>query len=257
MIAVHLFQKMFNNYMKTVITQAKKIIYFSDGCATQYKNCKAFLILCYHKKDFSLDADWNFFATSHGKGPCDGLGGTVKRLVARASLQRPTADQILTPVAFYDFCCEKISNIEFGFATVGDHEEEEKLLKLRLDPAQTITGTRKFHQFIPLDNSKLAVKRFSLDLNSHTKSVVKGNQSDIRIDDVAGYITVHYDGHWYVGYVKEVDEVEEAATIQFLHPHGPSPSFVYPRRDDILIVGIQDILTLVTVNTSNGRTYEN
>ena len=165
-------------------------------------------------------------------------------------------DQILTPVAFYDFCCEKISNIEFGFATVGDHEEEEKLLKLRLDPAQTITGTRKFHQFIPLDYSKLAVKRFSLDLNSHTKSVVKGNQSDIRIDNVAGYITAHYDGHWYVGYVKEVDEVEEAATIQFLHPHGPSPSFVYPRRDDILIVGIQDILTLVTVNTSNGRTYK-
>ena len=28
-----------------------------------------------------------FFATSHGKSPCDGIGGTIKHLVARASLQ--------------------------------------------------------------------------------------------------------------------------------------------------------------------------
>ena len=64
-----------------------KIIYFSDGAAAQYKNRKNFLNLCHHKADFGVDAEWHFFATSHGKGPCDGLGGTVKRLAARASLQ--------------------------------------------------------------------------------------------------------------------------------------------------------------------------
>ena len=53
--------------------------------AGQYKNCKNFLNLCHHESDFGLDAEWNFFATSHGKGPCDGVGGIVKRLAARAS----------------------------------------------------------------------------------------------------------------------------------------------------------------------------
>ena len=28
-----------------------------------------------------------FFATSHGKNACDGVGGTIKRLAAHASLQ--------------------------------------------------------------------------------------------------------------------------------------------------------------------------
>jgi len=65
----------------------QKILYFSDEAASQYKNCKNFLNLCHHKVDFGVDAEWHFFATSHGKGPCDGLGGTVKRLAARASLQ--------------------------------------------------------------------------------------------------------------------------------------------------------------------------
>ena len=35
-------------------------------------------------------------ATAHGKGACDGIGGTVKRLAARASLQKPYSDQIMT-----------------------------------------------------------------------------------------------------------------------------------------------------------------
>ena len=37
--------------------------------------------------DFQLAAEWNFFAMSHGKNPCDNIGGIAKRLVANASLQ--------------------------------------------------------------------------------------------------------------------------------------------------------------------------
>ena len=76
--------------------QISIIEYFSDGCAAQYKNYKNFLNLCYHKDEFGLNAIWSFFATSHGKSPCDGIGGTVKRQIARASLHKPLNDQILT-----------------------------------------------------------------------------------------------------------------------------------------------------------------
>ena len=31
-----------------------------------------------------LKLEWHFFATSHGKGAVDGIGGTVKRTVLRA-----------------------------------------------------------------------------------------------------------------------------------------------------------------------------
>ena len=37
--------------------------------------------------DYELKAEWHFFHTSHGKNPCNGIGGTVKHLLARASLQ--------------------------------------------------------------------------------------------------------------------------------------------------------------------------
>ena len=65
----------------------KKMNNFSDGSAQKYKNFKNFINLCHHKDDFNLEHVCNFFATSHGKSACDGIGGTVKRPAAKASLQ--------------------------------------------------------------------------------------------------------------------------------------------------------------------------
>ena len=99
-VAVHLFQKSFIAFLKNLLParlHPKNIIYFSDGAASQYKNRKKFLNLCHYKDDFRVKAEWHFSATSHGKGACDILGGTVKRLAARASLQRPYNDQLMTP----------------------------------------------------------------------------------------------------------------------------------------------------------------
>ena len=106
-------QKHVTNYIKDNLPLVSKIYYFSDGCGGQYKNYKNFLNLCNHKNDFGLVAEWIFFATSHGKSPCDGIGGTVKRLTARASLQRPLDKQILSVDKMFEFCCEKIKNINF------------------------------------------------------------------------------------------------------------------------------------------------
>lgn len=54
------------------------------------------------------------FATSHGKGPCDGVGGALKRAAAHASLQRPLDNQIVNARDLYLFAkgLEKI-NVEF------------------------------------------------------------------------------------------------------------------------------------------------
>ena len=58
------------------------MFYFYYGAAAQYKIRKNFINLCHHEIDFGIPAQWHFSATSHGKGDCDGLGGTVKRLAA-------------------------------------------------------------------------------------------------------------------------------------------------------------------------------
>ena len=89
------------------------------------------LNLCRHKEDFGIDATWVFFATSHGKSPCEGIGGTVKRITARASLQRPYSDQILDVSSMLDFCKTNIPAIEFIYISKERMEDVRLELKER------------------------------------------------------------------------------------------------------------------------------
>ena len=81
--------------------------------------------MCQHQKEFGLQAEWNFFATSHGKSPCDGLGGTIKRITARTSLQRPKEHHILTPSDMFNFfnTTPSLSSIKFFY--IPKHEMVE------------------------------------------------------------------------------------------------------------------------------------
>lgn len=139
-IAVNLFQTRLIEFLK-LSHQITKIFYFSDGCAGQYKNRKNFLNLSYHQEDFKVDAEWHFFATSHGKGPCDGIGGSVKRLASRASLQRTgNDDHILDAFALYKFAVKTLTSIAFTFTTMEDHEKHREKLDKRLSYSRTIPG---------------------------------------------------------------------------------------------------------------------
>lgn len=54
---------------------------WSDGPASQFKNRYIAAAIPALQKKHHITIRWNFFATSHGKGPVDGIGGAVKRHV--------------------------------------------------------------------------------------------------------------------------------------------------------------------------------
>ena len=66
-----------------------------------------------------MKAKWLFFVTSHGNNACGGVGGTIKILAARASLQRAVQNQILNPYQLYDFAKSEIHGITYF--VVGKH----------------------------------------------------------------------------------------------------------------------------------------
>ena len=71
----------------------EKIKIFSDGCAAQFKNRYTLRNISYFKYDFQVEAEWSFFASSHGKGAVDAIGGTVKRNVWRCQGKKNLSGQ--------------------------------------------------------------------------------------------------------------------------------------------------------------------
>ena len=62
---------------------------FTDGAGSQFKNRFTLSLLNWPSEmhENLEKVDWSFFGTAHGKGPVDGVGGTVKRAVLRRTLQ--------------------------------------------------------------------------------------------------------------------------------------------------------------------------
>ena len=82
-------------------------------------------------------------ATSHGKSTCDGIG-TVKRLLTKASLQRPYTDPILTTEAIMEFCIINIPGIHFFNIPSEDIVKHELKLQGRFQAAKTVKEHRNF-----------------------------------------------------------------------------------------------------------------
>jgi hypothetical protein len=60
-----------------------------------------------------MNAKWQFLAMSNTKGPCDEVGGTIKRLARKAGLQNPYKEQIMIPRQLYKWALVKITSVTF------------------------------------------------------------------------------------------------------------------------------------------------
>ncbi|KAG1665452.1 PH-interacting protein [Nymphon striatum] len=248
---VYAFQQVVLDYLKNEFPEIKKVHYFTDGCAGQYKNKHNFINLCCHQKDFGLEAEWNFFATSHGKSACDGIGGTVKRLLTKASLQRPYSDPILTIEAIMEFCVEKISGIKFFNVPPEDVKKFNTDLRNRFEISTTIKGTHQFHRFVPLSPTHLSVYKLSAQVDlpvvvAITALAEHDNISEVPLDIAEqNYVCCLYDNEPWIGLVEDISDEHGDYHIKFMHPHGPAKLFRWPRDEDRCWIDKKSILCVI------------
>lgn len=252
---VHVFQRKLINFIKQdFMPSLKKVYYFSDGSAAQYKNRKNFSNLCHHTEDFDgVEAEWHFYATSHGKGVCDGVGGTVKRLATKASLQNPVNNQILTPLQLFEWGKENIPSVMFFYVTNNEYLLEEKNLEERFAEAVAVTGTQSYHAFIPVSKTKIVSDSETSDVHNIQ---VAPDADDVPSEQISGYVACAYDSKWWVACVLSKNDSEKEVSVSFLYPSGPAPSFAYPRRPDTLTVPQNFIICNINPITETGRTYK-
>lgn len=161
-VAVYTFMQLLIKHLKNNFS-LKKIDYFTDGAPQQFKNFKNVINLYNHAKDFKVAATWNFFPTAHGKGASDGVGGSVKRAAAKASLRLPPTEQILSPEALYNWLENNgnFKNVDFAFSPKSDYDKNVEKLKKRFENASQVKDIKKFHCINPLSNGRVECKVYS------------------------------------------------------------------------------------------------
>ncbi|XP_033728817.1 uncharacterized protein LOC117317958 [Pecten maximus] len=133
-------------------------IQFSDGAPTQYKSKVNFADMSLCQTDLGFHVEKHFFGSRHGKGPCDGEVGVLKRCIITGVKSRQGL--IRNASEFFQFAKNKLSIPKAGddqhvhkkrtFMFVEDGDVKRSERNARLANIKAVKDTRTTHCFRPI-----------------------------------------------------------------------------------------------------------
>lgn len=143
--AVQHFTKQFDNHLRNnrgVVFDHE--VQFSDGCSGQYKSKLPFQHLT---ETTTHHFERSYFGSRHGKGPCDALGGVVKK--AAESYVKSRKGTIRDAKELFQFC---ESHLKVGNGEACEHKRRVFFYLKKInrkgrksDTLRTFEGTRQLH----------------------------------------------------------------------------------------------------------------
>ena len=156
--------------IKDIVTQVKQIVpnlshihYWTDSPSSQYRNKTAFYIISDHTSLFGIPASWNYFETGHGKGPCDGVGGTAKRAADMGIKQEKFVVQDAND--FYLNVGSHHQSASYIFVSSSKAEEARGELAEINKNLVALKGTMKVHHVSAIERGKVRTSTTSCYCN--------------------------------------------------------------------------------------------
>ena len=154
------------------------------------------------------------------------------------------------------FCKENIQNIIFRFISKADVDNLRVILNERFEGVTQIPDTRSFHEFSPIGQYSIEMKRTSEHKEPSYVHNFKSQTKQNSVCQVLACLSCQYDNKWWVGIMTNVDKEEEDVQVKFMHPSCPSRSFQWPHADDTCWVPNDHILCKIDIPiASSGRFY--
>ena len=180
-----------------------------------------------------MEVDWDFFATDHGRFAAIGIGGPIKPLTARAGLQRPYNNQILSEETIYQFCSKTIENILFNSIKRDTLNLLWDKLACQYEHGETVPGTQSYHQCYPVSADEIGYKGVRNDNDlAGTFTFSKAANPKVNFDKISAneYVACYYDSNWWVGLVQNVNCDEKDVEIIFYTLQDPQTALLGQRE---------------------------
>lgn len=138
-------------------------IIWSDGPASEFKNRYMVKLTTLLSEKYEKTFFWKYFATSHGKGVIDGVGGNIKRLVREKIMSQSENIAIQSAKDFADLASKLVSKTRVIY--VPSSEISEKVESSSpWNNTKAITGISSFH-FIKANEKIVECKKHSLSVD--------------------------------------------------------------------------------------------
>ena len=251
--------------------------YCTDFPTSQYRNKTIFYLVANHESLFGMKAIWNYFEAGHGKGPCDGIGGSTKRCADQAMKSGKAIIQ--DPHDFYAWTqgpsCN-LKNIQFTF--IEKERCEETAREIEGWPSKAVKGTMKLHSVIGRGQGKILANEVSCycigcmtgtmcaawkeeKTNDVQREMILEEEQDNQQDpekeqaktyEIGTFVGALYEKICYIGKATDQDLADELPyQITFLQ--AKKNQFQWPRPADIIWCRKEDILFTVQEPLPSGK----
>ena len=221
-----------------------------DGAASQFKQRYLFSNLHHWEQNTQTKMIWNFFATSHGKGAVDGIGGTVKRSVWR--FVRAGADAPLDAKSYAKIAEQRNPNINISFITADEIQAKSIEMTEQWKSVIPVPNTLKLHCIRPHGSKKLSVSTVSFGeifnvigiFEMQNEELLEGEISDdenhacVMQFSVGDWILASYDNTNFAGEILQIVNEEFEVSVR----HRSGNFWKWPQREDNIFYNRKNII---------------
>ncbi|WAR06284.1 LOW QUALITY PROTEIN: hypothetical protein MAR_021653, partial [Mya arenaria] len=220
--------------------------YITDSPTSQYRNKNTMYLVANHVRLWFKRIFWE---AGHGKGPCDGVGGSSKRL-ADLAVKRQTA--VIQSAEDYYNWGKSLANSQTKYAFVTKEECDEaynELLAVNVKPIKECFTDGKFNAscdgWIKHTIVQQSGKTNETDMHTDIQ-----NEPEVILDQARRVVSRPiYNDYWYIGKVVKYDPSDDELPLQVsFMEHGKGkvcPTFKWPNKDDSIMMSSDDMLCSV------------
>jgi hypothetical protein len=220
----------------------QKLILYTDGPASEFKNRYSLKILSEMSSILQCEVEWKFFATSHGKGVVDGIGGKVKSVVRQQVLSKKNEVIVQNASDFVITAKQHLTNIQIIEVT---EDEIDDINKQLWDEVQAVPGISKMHCIAcksgkcKMYPSEIELKQDTEVANQCTVDLTTEADTCISVFRVGDWVLISYDSKVYPGEVTVIgkDDVQ----VSVMH-RTFNQNWKWPDKSDKIFYKMSDIL---------------
>ena len=230
--AVYTFMSFLFSKLTEKYKSIKVINVFSDGAASQLKQRYLFSNCHEWENEFSMKLIWNFFATSHGKGAVDGIGGTVKRSVWRVVRAGTTAP--LDAASYAEIASDRNPNVNVKYISSAEIKKDSVKKAPIWSAAVGVPNTLKLHCVRAHNAKMLRVSTVSTKDDFTLVEIFQGAGSDesepeeqnqpndrneVTLEvNIGDWVLVNYDGADFPGEITNIVGFDYEVNV--MHKYG-------------------------------------
>lgn len=213
--------------------------FFTDGPSAEFKNKYMVKLLRDIGIKLNKEVRWNFFATSHGKGVVDGIGGSAKSLVRRRVMARQAVVQ--NSMDFHETVAEIMPSVTaFHFK-----ESEIKDIIFDKNPWEGVleaSGIRSIHSIV-MGNDGMHFYPTSLEEEKFV--ITEYGQQSCSFYKIGQWVVVDYDGKKYPGEVTALHIEAELVEVSVMHSKF-GQTWAWPVKEDKILYSLDRIVKTIS-----------